>query len=92
MNKKTMELIERHNRLIKRITNQRIAMAQYLNLWRPPLELVDHGVSLFTRLRRQPLLLAGVSVLSVAFGMKRPRKWLRTGWMIWQMWRKFLIR
>ncbi|HET9112393.1 MAG TPA: YqjK-like family protein [Burkholderiales bacterium] len=92
MSKKTLELTERRNRLIKRATNQRIAIAQYLNVWRAPLELADHGISLFTHVRRQPILLAGISLLSVAFGMKRPRKWLKTSWMIWQTWRKFLAR
>lgn len=92
MSKKTLELTERRTRLVKRAANQRIALGQYLNLWRPPLELADHGISLITHLKRQPLLLAGASVLAVAFGMKRPRKWLKTSWMIWQMWRRFLTK
>ena len=93
MSQKTLgDLAKRRLRLIKRAENQRIAIRQYFNVWRPPLELVDHGISFVTRLRRQPILLVGASILSAAYGMKGPRKWLKVGWMLWQMSRKYLAR
>ncbi|MHB1675979.1 MAG: YqjK-like family protein [Sulfuriferula sp.] len=92
MTSKSTELAERRQHLVKRAAMQRMALAQNLEVWRAPLQLVDHGISLFTHFRRQPILLVGASLLIAALRWKRPRKWLRRGWLIWQVGRRLWSR
>lgn len=78
-------LAERRGELVARAATQRIALAHALEPWRPRLALVDRGVAVFRYLAHHPALVAGAVLLFVVLRPRQAGKWLRRGWMVWQL-------
>lgn len=92
MKRKSAQLAERRQQLIARAALQRAHLARELKLWQAPLQLVDHAISILTYVKRQPVLLLGASVLITTLRLKRTRKWLQRGWLVWQLGRRLFAK
>jgi hypothetical protein len=78
-------LVERRENLIKLAAAQRAALAQNIEPWRIPLARVDQGLTALRAIKRNPVwIVGGVAVLTV-LRPYRVMKWLRGGWVAWQM-------
>lgn len=90
MNEKLTQLAEHRARLIAQAEHQRTALAQIIEPWRAPLAWADLGLDMLRVIRRRPVwIIGGVAVLGV-MGLRLDRigKWLRRGWITWQVVRK----
>jgi hypothetical protein len=85
MNDKLIQLAERRERLVAQAAAQRIALAQNIEAWRIPLARVDLGLAALRFIKRHPAFLVGGSILFAALRPGRVVKWLRRGWVAWQM-------
>jgi hypothetical protein len=85
MNDKLIQLAERRERLVAQAATQRIALAQNLEPWRIPLARVDLGLAALRFFKHHPAWLVSGGVLFAAIQPSRAIKWLRRGWMAWQM-------
>jgi YqjK-like protein len=85
MNRELARLAERRSQLVARAASQRIALAHAVEPWRPRLALVDQGIAVLRYIGRHPALIVGAVLL---FAVWRPRgagRWLRRGWVVWQL-------
>lgn len=85
MNEKPIPLAERRARLIARTEAQRRALAQYIEPWRKPLARADRGLAALRYLKSHPAWIIGGVVLVAALRPGRIGKWLRRGWVGWQI-------
>jgi YqjK-like protein len=88
MNKKTIELMERRNKLLARISAQREHVTEICIQLQSPLSLIDKGVAVARFLRFHPLLVAGAAV----FMLIRRRSvagFMWVGWSAWKVFRDF---
>ncbi|MGA9992823.1 MAG: YqjK-like family protein [Thiobacillaceae bacterium] len=88
MNDKLIRLAERRERLIGQAAAQRLTLAQNIEPWRVPLALADQGLAALRFIKRHPAWIVGGVVL---FGALRPGnvgRWLRRGWVTWQVVRR----
>jgi hypothetical protein len=85
MTQKLIELAERRARLIAKAEAQRATLAQSVQPWRRPLAVVDQG---WAAIKRHPALVAGAAVMLVVWRPRNIGKWLRRGWVAWQVVRK----
>jgi len=85
MNNKSIQLVERRERLIALAAAQRTALAQNIEPWRIPLARVDYGLAALRVIKRHPAWIVGGVVLFAALRPYRVVKWLRRGWVVWQM-------
>ncbi len=85
MNDKLIQLAERRERLIAQAAAQRTALTQNIEPWRIPLARVDLGLTALRFIKRHPAFLVGGSILFAALRPGRVMKWLRRGWVVWQM-------
>lgn len=67
---------------------QRVELGQSIERLRAPLLVVDRGVDAIRFVRRNPLLLAGAGALFVALRQYGAGKWMRRGWVVWQLVRR----
>ena len=89
MNLDLHDIAQRRSHLQTLAASQRAQLGLELERFRSPISLLDRGVNVVRFLRRYPLILGVVSALFVA---KRPfrmgskmGKWMRRGWMAWQL-------
>ena len=92
MNLTFQRIAQRRSHLQAVAASQRPELGQCVERFRAPLALVDHGVEAIHFVRRHPLLLGGVSALFVALRPYRMSKWLRRGWLAWQLVRRLRNR
>lgn len=85
MNKKLTRLAERQERLVAQAAAQRITLAQNIEPWRMPLARVDRGLAALRYIKRHPAWIVGGAVLFAALRPGPVGKWLRRGWVTWQM-------
>jgi YqjK-like protein len=85
MNEKLIRLAERRERLVVQAAAQRVALAENIEPWRAPLALADRGLTALRLIRSHPAWLVGGLVLLVALRPGRAGKWLRRGWVTWQI-------
>jgi hypothetical protein len=88
MTQKLIELAERRARLVAQAEAQRTTLAQSAQPWRLPLAVVDQGWAAMCQIKRHPALVAGAAVLLVVWRPRSIGKWLRRGWVGWQVARK----
>lgn len=88
MNDKLTQLAARRELLVSRAAAQRLVLAQNIEPWRRPLALVDQGLNVFRFIKRHPVWIAGGSALLAMLRPERTGKWLRRGWVAWQIIRK----
>lgn len=87
MNAKSIKLAKRREHLVAQAAAQRTAVAQNFEVWRAPLALADQGLAVLRFIRRHAVWVAGGGIL---LGVLRPArgsiwKWLRRGWVAWQV-------
>lgn len=85
MRHELLRLAERRAVLVQQAALQRAALAQSIDPWRAPLAAADQGL---TALRFVGQHLAWVIAGSVLLSWWRPglgSKWLRRGWLGWQI-------
>ena len=85
MNEKLIRLAERRERLVAKAAAQRMALAQYIEPWRIPLARADQGLAALRFIKSHPAWLVGGGVLLAALRPGRVGKWLRRGWVTWQI-------
>ncbi len=79
------QLAQRRSHLQALAAAQRADIGRHIERMRAPLALVDRGVDAIRFVRRNPLLLAGASTLFIALRQYGSGKWLRRGWLAWQL-------
>ena len=89
MNEKLIRLAERRERLVAQTAAQRMALAQNIEPWCIHLALANQGLAAlhFTKSRHPAWIVGGV-VLLAALRPGRVGKWLRRGWVTWQIMHK----
>jgi hypothetical protein len=85
MNKALTRLAERRSQLIAQAAAQRTALALDMEPWRGRLALADRGMAALRYVRNHPAVLVGPALLLAALRPRRVGKWLRRGWMVWQL-------
>ena len=78
-------LVERRENLIKLAAAQRAALAQNIEPWRIPLARVDQGLTALRAIKRNPVWIVGGVVVLTVLRPYRVIKWLRGGWVAWQV-------
>lgn len=92
MKQTLIQLAERREHLIARVAAQRVALADVIEPWRAPLALADQGLFALRFLKRHPVWIVGSVVLLATFRLGGSMKWLRRGWVSWQIARRVLGR
>ena len=85
MSKKPLDVMAHRRQLLARIETQRSQFKHDASGLHAPLALADKAVSVARYLYHHPLLTLGSTLL---LARKRPRgmgKWLKRGWMVWQI-------
>jgi CHAD domain-containing protein len=85
MSEKLHRLAERRERLVAQAAAQRMALAQSIEPWRIPLAVADQGLAALRFLKRHPAWIVGGGILIAALRPVRVVKWLRRGWVAWQI-------
>jgi hypothetical protein len=85
MNEKKIELMERRNELLARISAQREQMTEIGMQLQSPLSLLDKGVAVARFLSFHPSLVAGAA----AFMLIRRRSMAGLVWVGWSAWKVF---
>lgn len=85
MSAELSRLAARRSLLVDRAAAQRSALTQSVEPWRPRLALVDQGVAVFRYLAQHPVIVAGVALLFVVMRPRQAGRWLRRGWVVWQI-------
>lgn len=87
MNVKLTRLAERRAQLIAQAAAERAVLAQSVEPWRTPLAWADRGLEAIQVFRRHPVWMVGgvaaIALLGARFS--RAGKWLRRGWITWQV-------
>ncbi|MDO9272473.1 MAG: YqjK-like family protein [Rugosibacter sp.] len=84
-------LAARREQLIAQAAAQRMALAQSIEPWRAPLALADQGLVVVRLIKSRPAWLVGAAALFLAVlrpaGLRSGHigKWLRRGWVTWQI-------
>lgn len=85
MSDKLIRLAERRERLIAQAAAQRMALAQNIEPWRGPLALADQGFAALRFIKSHPAWILGGAALLAALRPRNAGKWLRRGWVTWQI-------
>ena len=85
MSEKLIRLAERRERLVARAATQRTALALNIEPWRLPLARADQGLAALRYIKSHPAWIVGGVVLLAALRPGRVGKWLRRGWVTWQI-------
>ena len=88
MNDKLIRLAERRERLVAQAAAQRMALAQNIEPWRKPLARADQGLAALRYIKSHPAWIVGGGALLAALRLGRAGKWLRRGWVTWQIMHK----
>lgn len=83
-----MKLAERRRHLVAQASAQRMALAQNMAVWHRPLALADTGLAALRFIKSHPVWIAGGSLLLSSLRPGGLGKWLRRGWLTWQVIRK----
>jgi hypothetical protein len=87
MSRRLALIRQRRQLLLTRVAVQRLAVAQQLEAWRAPLDLLDTAVATGRRLRRHPWLIA----FAAALLLKAPRHglalWATRAVTAWRLYR-----
>ena len=85
MHNKLTRLAERRAHLLAQIAAQRMALAQNIAPWRTPLARVDRGLAVLRYIRCHPAWIVVAVAVLAAWRPTRAGKWLRRGWVTWQI-------
>jgi len=85
MSEKSARLADQRERLVALAAAQRTALAHNIEPWRIPLARVDQGLAALRVIKRNPAWIVVSGVLLAALLRGNSMKWLRRGWVAWQM-------
>ncbi|HEY8857086.1 MAG TPA: YqjK-like family protein [Rugosibacter sp.] len=90
MSDKLIRPAARREQLIAQAAAQRMALAHSIEPWRLPLALADQGLTTVRLIKNHPAWLVGGALLIAMLrpaGLRSGRigKWLRRGWVTWQV-------
>ncbi|PIW73010.1 MAG: hypothetical protein COW07_00020 [Hydrogenophilales bacterium CG12_big_fil_rev_8_21_14_0_65_61_21] len=85
MSEKSARLADQRERLVALAAAQRTALAHNIEPWRIPLARVDQGLAVLRVIKRNPAWIVVSGVLLAALLRGNSMKWLRRGWVAWQM-------
>lgn len=89
MNRKLLKLAQRRERLVLEAAQQRVQLAQAIEVWRRPLGLVDQGLVVVSFITSHPFYVAVISAVYVRIFRKSfIGKWFGRGMMAWRLVRK----
>lgn len=88
MNGKLIRLAEQRECLVAQTAIPRKALAQNLEPWCLPLALADQGLAALRFIKNYPAAWIVGIVLLAALRPGRVGKWLRRGWIMWQIMHK----
>ncbi len=89
MNKKLRILAQRREHLIQESAQQRVQLAQAVEVWRTPLALADQGFSVIRYIKNNPLYAAAISAVFIKLiGKSYIGKWFSRGKIALQFLRK----
>ncbi len=91
MNHSLHKLAEKRQRLITQIASQRVLLAQNADSLRKPLAIANKGLTVLHFIKHHPILAVGVgaALLSIA-KLTGIAKWLRRGFLAWQLTKKII--
>ena len=92
MHKKLIRLAERRQRLVAQAAAQRMVLAQNIVPWRIPLALADQGLAALRFIKGHPAWIVGGVVVVAVLRPGSVGKWLRRGWVAWQILHKLRSR
>jgi hypothetical protein len=87
MNRRLAELEIRRALLLERATRERADVDRTLQLWAPPLALIDRCIGVVGYVVSRPPLLAGAAFVLALVRPRRAFKWARRGFALWQGYR-----
>ncbi|MDP2431218.1 MAG: YqjK-like family protein [Pseudomonadota bacterium] len=85
MRKNLAQLAERREHLVARAAAQRTVLAESIEPWRAPLAWADRGLAMLSVLKRHPVWIVGGVAAFASLRIDRAGKWLRRGWVTWQV-------
>jgi hypothetical protein len=85
MNANLTRLAERREHLVAQAAAQRMALARDIEPWRAPLAWADRGWDTLRTLTSHPVWLAGGVAVLAMLRLDGVGKWLRRGWITWQV-------
>jgi hypothetical protein len=90
MNDKLIQLANRREHLVQQAATQRRALAQNIAPWRTPLALADQGLAALRFIKRNAVWVTSGGILlgTLMPGSGSIGKWIRRGWVTWQIARK----
>lgn len=92
MSDKLIRLAARREQFIAQAAAQRMALAHSIEPWRVPLALADQGLAAVRFIKSHPAWLVSGAVLLAALRPGRVGKWLRRGWVTWQIVQNLRVR
>jgi hypothetical protein len=85
MNRKLTQLAERRAQLVAQAAAQRAALGASIEPWRAPLAVADQGLVVLRFVKRNAFWIVGGLALFAAVRPHVAGKWLRRGWLTWQV-------
>lgn len=85
MNEQMIEVMQRRNYLLARITEQREQVAEFGSRWQFPLALADQGLTAVRYAQSHPVLIGGLVALTVV-------RWRGVAWVVksaWRLWNTY---
>lgn len=92
MKHKLLQLAQRRERLVAQSAAQRTALALSIEPWRIPLALADQGLAALRFIKSHPAAVVGGGIMLATLRPGFVGKWLRRGWLAWQVAHKLLRR
>jgi len=92
MNDRLTGLSERRSRLVMQVDAQRTALVHQLQPWRGRLALADQGMAAFHYFKSHAAVMIGSALLVALLRPRFTGRWLRRGWMLWQLGRRLRSR
>lgn len=89
MNHQLQKLAARKQLLIAQAASQRMLLAYNADSLRKPLAMADKGLSVLRYIKHHPIVVAGGGALLSIAKPSGIGKWIRRGWLAWQILNKF---
>lgn len=84
------DILAKRRMLTATIARQRQSLGDEVDVWAPPLSLVDHGLGVLRYVKRNPLLVAGaVATLLTLRRRGGSGTWLGRGLLVWRLFGRF---
>ncbi len=92
MSKKLKQIALKREQLQQQIARQRIVMARDIEPLTKPLAVADQALELLRRASAHTGLVVGGLIILATWRNRGPGKWLRRGWLTWEVSQNLLKR